>query len=112
MSTKLKVSFALPTSLKKEIRERVIRDGYGLRGKSRWVTEAIESLLSIKDYPKLISYNDEMSGFNEIETIVIDYKIRKNIEVAVLQIRKQYPTLEGVKSCIFRTAVMQRLLRG
>ena len=112
MSVKSKVSFAVPESLKTEVRVHVINGGYGLRGKSQWVCEAVERLLSLKDYPELISYNDEMSGLNEVETIVIDGSLKLALDRAILQVRKEYPTLEGVKSRIMRTAIMQRILRS
>ena len=112
MSVKSKVTFAVPLSLKNEIREHVIKEGYGLRGKSKWVSEAVNNLLSLNDYPELVSYNDEMHGFDEIETIVLEYKLKLDLDKAILQIRKEYPTLEGVKSRIMRTAIMQKILRS
>ena len=112
MPAKSKISFAVPSSLKNEIREHVIKEGYGLRGKSKWISEAVNSLLLLKDYPELISYNDEMHGFDEIETVVLEYSQKIALDKAIIQIRKEYPTLEGVKSRIMRTAIMQRILRS
>lgn len=112
MPTKSKIAFAVPRTLKNEIREHVVKDGYGLRGKSKWISEAVNTLLSIKDYPELISYNDEMHGFDEMETAVIDYKLKLELDRAILNIRIRYPTIEGVKSRILRTAIMQRILRS
>lgn len=109
---KSKISCAMPYLLKKEIREYVIKDGYGLRGKSLWISEAIQNLLSLSDYPELVSYNNEMHGFDALETVVIDYKTKLAIENAVLKVRTEYPTLEGVKSRILRTSIMQRILRS
>lgn len=112
MSVKSKISFAVPGSMKIEVRTYVIKEGYGLRGKSKWICEAVERLLALKDYPELISFNDEMHGFNEVETIVLDGRLKLALERAVLQVRKEYPTLEGVKSRIMRTAIMQRIIRS
>lgn len=111
MPTNSKISFAVPQSLKTELQEHVIKENYGLRGKSKWISEAVEKLLELKDYPELISYNDEMRGFDKIETIVVEYGLKQKIDKAILQIRKEYPTLEGVKSRLMRTAIMQRILR-
>jgi len=112
MPNKFKLAFAIPDSLKIEIREHVIKQGYGLRGKSKWISEAVELLLSLKDYTELVSYNDEMHGFDQIETVVISYKLKLEIDKALLNVRKEYPTLEGVKSRILRTSIMQRILRS
>jgi hypothetical protein len=111
MSTNLKVTFAVPNSLKNELREHVIKGGYGLRGKSKWVSEAVKNLLELKDFFELISYSDEMHGFDQIETAVIDYHLKLKIDRAIVQLRKEFPTLEGVKSRIMRTAILQRILR-
>lgn len=112
MTNKLKISFAVPKDLKHELCERVIKDGYGLRGKSRWISEAITSLLGNKKFLELVSYSDEMSGFNQMETAVIEYPLKLKLDEAVVRLRKEYPTLEGVKSRILRTAVLQRILRS
>ena len=111
MPTKSKVAFAVPNSLKNELRERVIKDGYGLRGKSKWISEAIEQLLEFRDFLELIGYSDEMHGFDEMETAVIEYPLKLKLDKAIIQIRTEFPTLEGVKSRIMRTAVLQRILR-
>lgn len=111
MSTNSKIAFAVQKSFKDELRKHVVQSGYGLRGKSKWISESIESLLLLRDYPELISYNDEMYGFDQIETAVIEYPLKLKIEKAVIQIRKEFPTMEGVKSRILRTAIMQRILR-
>lgn len=112
MPIKSRVSFAVPKSLQDELRLKVITGGYGMRGKSLWVSEAVEQLLSIPKYPELVSFNDEMHGLNKVETISLDKKIQLDLEKAVLNVRKEYPTIEGVKSRIFRTAIVQRIIRG
>lgn len=112
MKTKSKITFVVPESFQSELKARIIKDGYGFRGKSRWVCEAIDKLLAINNYPELVNYSDEMQLFEKVETIVIDYKLKITLENAFLKIRQQFPTLEGVQSRIIRTAVLQRLLRG
>lgn len=112
MTTKSKVTFVVPMNLQHDLRERVIKDGYGMRGKSTWVTEAIEKLLAINNFPELVHYGDEMKGFQKVETIVIDYQTTLILENAIIAIRKEYPALEGVKSRIIRTAILQRLIRN
>lgn len=112
MSVKSKITFAIPKSLKKEIREHVIKEDYGLRGKSKWISEAVENFLELKDFLELIHYSDEMHGFDQIETVVVIYPLKIKLDKAVVQIRKEFPTIEGVKSRIMRTAILQRILRS
>ena len=109
---KYKIAFAVPSSLKNELRESVIKQNYGLRGKSIWISEAVENLLNYKDFVELVSYGDEMYGFDQVETANLDYSLKLKIDNAIFQMRKEFPRLEGVKSRIMRTAILQRLLRS
>ncbi|OGT42027.1 MAG: hypothetical protein A3F13_00765 [Gammaproteobacteria bacterium RIFCSPHIGHO2_12_FULL_40_19] len=112
MSKNYKIAFAVPGKLKNELNEKIIKDGYGFRGKSKWVSEAVGNLLQVKNFPDLVNYSDEMSGFDAMETSLIDYQLKLKLDNAILQIRKEFPTLEGVTSRIMRTAILQRLLRS
>lgn len=109
---KAKVTFTVPKNLQQDLRVRVIKDGYGLRGKSKWVQESIELLLSLPNFIELVHYSDEMQGFEKVETVVINYPQAIKLEKAIIAIREVFPLLEGVKSRIVRTAILQRLLRG
>lgn len=112
MAIKSKLSFHVPASLQHEVRIHVIKDGYGLRGKSKWISEAIQNLLSLNNFPDLVSYSDGMRNLNVLETITIDGKLMLEMNKALLEIRKKYPILEGIKSRIIRTAIMQRIIRS
>ena len=112
MPKKSKITFAVPDNLKNELQGMVIKDGYGLRGKSKWISEAVETFLSLKDYLELISYSDEMYGFDQLETVVVEYPLKLKLDKAVVDIRREFPTIEGVKSRIMRTAILQRILRS
>ena len=108
-----KITFVIPERLKNDLRHYIISNGYGLRGKSKWVYEAIERLIELSDFAELVSINNEMnpSVKGKSETIVVDDLIKKKIDLAVISVRKQYPALEGVQSRIVRTAIIQRMLR-
>lgn len=110
--SKTKITLVVPEQLQSELRLRVAKDGYGLRGKSKWVAEALEYLLAMNDFAKLVHYSEELHGFEKVETIVISTALKQALDSAILVTRQQFPTLEGVQSAIVRTAIMQRLLRG
>ncbi len=112
MPKKLKITFVVPEVLQNEIRTRIVKDGYGFRGKSHWISEAIENFLKLSNFPELVSYGNEMHGFEKAETIVIDHSLGVKLEDAILTVRTTFPMLEGVKSRIVRTAILQRLLRS
>ena len=88
----------------------MVKDGYDLRGKSRWVSEAISRLLEITIFPEFVKMNDEMHGFGKFESVVVGRDLKKQLDDAIIHIRKQYPAMEGVQSRIVRTAIVQRLL--
>jgi hypothetical protein len=109
--TKVKISFVLPQGMQQELKETMVREGYDLKGKSRWVSEAIGDLLTLQTYADLVKINDEMSGFEKkMESVVIARDLKQQLDDAVIQVRKKYPAIEGVQSRILRTAIMQRLL--
>jgi len=82
-----------------------------MKGKSRWISEAIERLLTTESFPDLVKINDVMRGFEKLESIVIDRELKSKLEGAVIETRMKYPGIEGVQSRIVRTAIVQRLLR-
>lgn len=112
MSKNHKIAFAIPSTLKKDLGEKVIKDGYGFRGKSKWISEAVENLLQLKNFFELINYSEEMSGFDDMETAVIDYQLKAKIDEAIIAIRTKFPMFEGVTSRLMRTAILQRLIRS
>ena len=112
MDIKAKVTFVLPDNLQKDFKAQIIKDGYDMRGKSRWVSEGIERLLEMRNYPELVYLNNEMKGFEKMESVVVTKELKKFLDSAVITIRKEYPILEGVQSRIVRTAIVQRLLRS
>lgn len=108
--TKVKISFVLPQGMQQELKETMVREGYDLKGKSRWISEAIGNLLTLQTYADLVKINDEMSGFEKMESVVIGRDLKQQLDDAVIEVRKKYPAIEGVQSRILRTAIMQRLL--
>lgn len=111
MISKTKVSFAVPKSLKKELQQRVTSDGYGLRGKSKWVCEALVRLFEYDNHVELIYYSDELHGLDGMEAVVLNEDIKDAVDNKILDVRRAHPELEGVKSRILRTAIVQRLIR-
>lgn len=110
MSKKIKISFVIPETLQKDLKERIVLDGYSLKGKSQWVAEAVEQLLKINSYIDLVKVNDIMRGFEKFESILIDHKLKTQLDESVISIKKKYPEIDGVQSRIMRTAILQRIM--
>lgn len=111
MDRKVMTSIKLQKNLHRRLQQQIIEDGYGMRGKSKWIIESIESLLSLADYPDLVEIAEDMDQLNDMVSIRMPEGLMLRIEQAIVQVRKQYPTIEGVKSNLIRASIMQRLLR-
>lgn len=111
MQNKVVTSIKLQKKLHRRLQQRIIEDGYGMRGKSRWIIEAIQSLLQLDDYPTLVDIAEDMDDLTDIVSIRLPEELMMKIEKAVIHIRKQFPGIEGVKSNLIRASIVQRLLR-
>ncbi len=111
MQNKITTSIKLQRNLHRRLQRQIIEDGYGMRGKSKWIIESIESLLKLDDFPTLVEIAEDMDQLSDMVSIRLPESLMMRIEKAIIQIRKQYPTIEGVKSNLIRASIIQRLLR-
>lgn len=112
MNYKAMTSLKVQKSLHYKMQQQIINEHYGMRGKSQWLVEAIESFLQLPDYPTLVSIADDMEQLSEMISVRLPESLLNKIESAIVEVRRQYPTLEGVKSNIIRASIVQRLLRS
>lgn len=111
MIKKVMTSIKLQKNLHRRLQARIIEDGYGMRGKSKWIIESIESLLEFNDYPELVDIAEDMDQLSDMVSIRLPEETMQRIEQAIVRVRRQYPTIEGVKSNLIRASIVQRLLR-
>jgi metal-responsive CopG/Arc/MetJ family transcriptional regulator len=104
-------SIKLQKKLHFTMQQRIINDGYGMRGKSKWIIEAIESLLRIDDYPALADIAGDMDQLTEVISIRLPDDLMAKMDKAIIEVRRHYPAMEGVKSNLIRASIMQRLIR-
>jgi len=110
MTNKVKISFVIPEGLQKDLKEKIVHDGYSLKGKSQWVAEAVEQLFTLADFMDLVKVNDVMQGFEKFESVLIDRQLKTQLDDGVIKVKRRYPEIDGVQSRIMRTAILQRLL--
>ena len=56
-------SFKIPASLELEMNKKVIADGYGMKGKSRWISDMLIKFLNCQDESfilECIGYSEEL----------------------------------------------------
>ncbi|HZW61133.1 MAG TPA: hypothetical protein VFF04_02820 [Candidatus Babeliales bacterium] len=107
---KKRLSVILPENAVKEIHVRMLEEGYSLREKSKWISEAIEDFLQLKEYQTLVEMAELVDDLVKQEIIYITSEIEEKMEEAIIKVRKEYPTLEGVKSLIVRASIVRRLV--
>lgn len=112
MIKKMMTSIKLQKVLHHKMQQQIIGDGYGMRGKSKWIIEAIENFLQLPDYPALTDIADDMEQLSEIVSIRLPDDLMAQLDKAVIAVRRHYPAMEGVKSNLIRASIMQRLIRA
>lgn len=114
MSKNVRVAVRVPEPLEKEFMQRVIADGYGMKGKSKWVAEAIHFFLELEDFPEYVEYGEELAETdkNKVQSFYFDQNLINKLSDATKTVRQQNPMIEGVRSLIVRSSIIQRLFRG
>lgn len=105
-------SIKLHKNLHHKLQQAVINDEYGMRGKNKWIIEAIEAFLCLPDYPSLVDIANYAHSQTEPLSLRLPDSLIRQLDAAVIHIRRQYPAMEGVKSNLIRASIIQRLLRG
>lgn len=111
MQKKVMTSIKLQKKLHHQVQRQIIEDGYGMRGKSKWIIEAIEFFLKLNDFPTLVDIANDMDQLSDMVSIRLTEDLMLRIEKSIIQVRKAYPAIEGVKSNLIRASIIQRLLR-
>lgn len=108
--TVITTSAKVPKTLHQAMLEKIIKDGYGMRGKSKWINEAIDRFLQLPNYPELVEIADDIEESSEVISFRVAEEMLLRLDQAVIEVRKQYPGLEGVKSNIIRASILQSLI--
>lgn len=107
---KVRLSYFISEKILSEIKTDMNLRHYDLKSKSKWIAEAIESFFELKNFIELVMINDQMHGFEKLDSVSIERSLKMQVDFSVIAVRKQYPALEGVQSKIVRAAIIQRLL--
>ena len=105
-------SIKLQKQLHFKMQQRIINDGYGMRGKTKWIIEAIEKFLTIPDFLDFVDIADEASHLEENLSLRLPEETFNKLENALLKVRTSFPMMEGVKSKLVRASITQRIVRG
>lgn len=117
MNTKFKperITVRFPKELRSSMLQAIVDNGYGFRGKSKWGIEAIQDFLSLPNFIEFVDIGSEAGDgeLGETETFHLPKHVVNDLDEAILEVKKVYPHLEGVRSIIIRSSILQRLFRG
>lgn len=110
-SKKMTVRFS--KQLRMEMQQAVINSSYGLHGKSRWLTEAIDLFLKQSNYIELVEHGIDINqaDLSTVEAFYLDEDTIALLKEAFTRVRVKYPLFEGVQSAFIRAVVTYRLMR-
>ena len=103
----------LPVKLSKQLDLKVVENGYGLRGKSRWINDAIKQLLTFYDQDFIVEMIENTDDIENLDTSICftyDESITDLLDKWVLIIRNIHPLFEGVQSKIIRACIIHKIL--
>jgi hypothetical protein len=114
MTDNVRVTVRIPAALEVEFMQRVVTEGYGMRGKSKWVAEAVEMFLELEDIVEYVEYGEELDDAekDKVQAFYFNKKLIDKLTDGVIKVRRELPTIEGVKSLIIRSSIIQRLFRN
>lgn len=110
ISQKIRINVKLSEKVCLAVREHMLKNGYTLREKSKWYSEAIHDFINMPDFPSYVHMAALIEQQPKSENFYVSRAFEDTIENAIIEVRKYYPTLEGVKSLIVRASIIQRLL--
>ena len=105
-----RTAFTLPAALRREYTGHVTAlKGYGPKGKSRWVREALAML--IREDPGLehVGLGVDLIVKDVIDPVYLDENTEQLVEKAYRILRTHYPRWEGVQGDLIRAAILYRL---
>jgi hypothetical protein len=106
-------TFKIPVSLERQMDMEIVSQGFGLKGKSKWISEAIDEFLTLPDEQFILDCIDYGQYFERLDKSISftpTDEAERLLSEWVVKARMKMPMLEGVKSKIIRTAIIQRLL--
>ena len=111
----IRIQVRLPAPLLSELNQTMLSNDYGLKGRSRWVEEAICFLTNLENFEDLVTLDETMHTTLFPCSFTLSETTKKTLEDALLKsLTKAMPEYRKnlSLSSIVRTAILQRLFRN
>ena len=108
-----KITVRFSKRLKSEMQAALVKSGYGLHGKSKWLKEAVTTYLNQADFFDYIEQGIDanQAELSEVEAFYLDQATIQVVKDAFIKVRVKHPLFEGVQSTIIRAAVIYALAK-
>lgn len=107
-----KTTYKIPHDLKIEMLTAVTRDGYGLKGKSKWIKTAIQALLEDDPELKTVGIGDALTKNNSVDVVNLPKDIKDQLMDGIYTLRRRDPLWEGVQGALIRAAIKHQLKKS
>lgn len=105
-----RVNPSIGEALLSELNTLVVDQGYGLKGRSRWIREAVARLPGYDDYPTLIRMCDEPT--EKMIPVYLSGDSKLVLAQVMAEMENGLDPVTNPLSKIVATAIHQRILRG
>lgn len=107
-----KITVRFSKKLKVEMQNALIKSGYGLHGKSKWLQVAISTFLKKPDFVDYVEHGIciNQAELSEIEAFYINQETVQLLKDAFVKVRVKHPLFEGVQSALIRAVIVYNLM--
>ncbi|MCP5441075.1 MAG: hypothetical protein H6958_10750 [Chromatiaceae bacterium] len=104
-----KVTVKMPTQHKDRLPTQILADGYNMRQKSKWVSEAVESLLANPHWEGAL-VSEKVVKPDAVDVFSIPAELMTKVNREARRINAAHPSLNANQSTIIRAAIARRML--
>lgn len=107
-----KITVRFSNKLKQAMEKSIIENGYGMHGKSKWVSEAITVFASLSNLNEFIEEGENINQgmLEKVEAFYLSSSTMLILKELMMKARQYNPLLEGVQSSIVRASVINKLI--
>jgi metal-responsive CopG/Arc/MetJ family transcriptional regulator len=105
----MRTSVLLTQEMDAGLAKAVAESGYGPRGRSRWISEAVTQLLIDDPIMGSVGLGEDAMRFEQLRTVTFSEAAKVALDAAVRIVRGHDALLEHVRSSVIRAAIRNRI---
>jgi predicted DNA-binding protein len=104
-----RIALRLSADLKARLSARVSEDQYGTRGKSRWIREALVSMIEADPHMQRVGQGDQLDQHSDNDLFTFSRPFMVWFNDKILEYQMGAPGVPGVRTLLLRSAIRFRL---